>query len=133
MGDILRAIGEGLRAAALWELNGWLALLYTAGGHVLALLTAAAYAALLWLTPPGRRHASPARDQLSGQRPWLLAVVCMFASCWKAVRRVGLNPCKSGVLRLWLRRAARCVIPRLPRMRPKVIGRAIALSTPSMG
>ena len=74
MGDILRTIGEGLRAAALWELNGWLALLYTAGGPVLALLTAAAYAALLWLTPPGRRHANAARDQLSGQRPWLLAV-----------------------------------------------------------
>ncbi len=74
MTNVLHAIGEALRSAALWEVNCWLALGYTAWAHVLALLAAAAYAALLWLTPPGRRHAHALRDQLSGQRPWLLAV-----------------------------------------------------------
>jgi hypothetical protein len=74
MDNILHTIGEALRAAAIWEVNGILVLAYTAIRYLAALITAGALAALLWWTPPSRRSAQPVRDQLSGQRPWLLAV-----------------------------------------------------------
>jgi len=70
----IQTLREGLRAAAIWELNGLLALLYTAWAHVAALSAAGAWAALLWWTPPGRRRQTALGEQFSGQRPWLLAV-----------------------------------------------------------
>ena len=69
MDAIITTIGEALRAAAIWELNGVLGLAYTAWRHLPALIAAGAFAALLWLTPAGRN-----RPQFSGQRPWLLGV-----------------------------------------------------------
>ncbi|HSN73613.1 MAG TPA: hypothetical protein VL334_00825 [Anaerolineae bacterium] len=82
MDAIIRAIGDALRTGAIWELNGCLALLYTAWAHLAALVVAGAWAALLWWTPPGQRRANPGPDQLSGQRPWLLgiAVVVILAA-----------------------------------------------------
>ena len=55
MYDIITALGDALRTLATWELNGLLALLYTAWEHLAALVTAGAFAGLLWWTPPGRR------------------------------------------------------------------------------
>jgi hypothetical protein len=74
MSDIITALGDALRTLATWELNGLLALLYTAWAHAAALSAAGAWAALLWWTPPGRRRQTALGDQFSGQRPWLLAV-----------------------------------------------------------
>jgi hypothetical protein len=73
----IHTLREGLRAAAIWELNGLLALLYTAWAHLPALIAAGAWAALLWWTPPGRRGQTALHDQFSGQRPWLLAVAAL--------------------------------------------------------
>ena len=77
MDAIIRAIGDALRTGAIWELNGCLALLYTAWAHLAALVVAGAWAALLWWTPPGQRRANPGPDQLSGQRPWLLGIAAV--------------------------------------------------------
>lgn len=74
MDDIIHALGAALRTAAIWELNGLLALLYTAWAHFAALVTAGAFASLLWWTPPGRRSAHLGREAFTGQRPWLLAI-----------------------------------------------------------
>lgn len=74
MDAFIHTLRETLRAVALWELNGLLALLYTAWAHAAALVAAGAWAALLWWTPPGRRRQTQLGDQFSGQRPWLLAV-----------------------------------------------------------
>ncbi len=74
MSEIITAIREALVAVGAWELNGLLALLYTAWEHLAALVTAGAFAALLWGTPPGRRVASPAREAFTGQRPWVLGI-----------------------------------------------------------
>jgi len=74
MSDIITALGDALRTLATWELNGLLALLYTAWEHLAALVTAGAFAGLLWWTPPGRRSASPAREAFTGQRPWVLGI-----------------------------------------------------------
>ena len=74
MDAIITAIREALVAFGAWELNGLLAIVYTAWEHAAALVAAGAYAALLFWTPPGRRSAQPVRDQLSGQRPWLLGI-----------------------------------------------------------
>jgi hypothetical protein len=62
MDGIIHTIGEALRTLATWEFNGLLALLYTAWEHLAALVTAAAFAGLLWWTPPGRRSAQPGRE-----------------------------------------------------------------------
>lgn len=70
----MTTIIEALRAFFVWEINGLLAVIYVAWGHLPGLLTAGGFAALLFYTPPGRRTASPLRDQLSGQRPWLLGI-----------------------------------------------------------
>ena len=77
MDALIHTLREALRAAALWELNGLLALLYTAWAHLPALITAGAWAALLWWTPAGRRRQTALGDQFSGQRPWLLAVAAL--------------------------------------------------------
>lgn len=74
MDAIITAIRDALVALGVWELNGLLALLYTAWEHLAALVTAGAFAALLWWTPPGRRVASPAREAFTGQRPWVLGI-----------------------------------------------------------
>jgi hypothetical protein len=74
MDGIIHTLREALRAAAIWELNGLLALLYTAWVHLPALITAGAWAALLWWMPPGRRGQTVLHEQFSGQRSWLLAV-----------------------------------------------------------
>ncbi|OQA41260.1 MAG: hypothetical protein BWY52_02628 [Chloroflexi bacterium ADurb.Bin325] len=76
MNDIIIALRDALRTALIWELNGLLALVYTAWAHLAALATAGAYTALLFWTPPGRRSAHAVQDQLSGQRPWLLGIGC---------------------------------------------------------
>ena len=67
MSDFLNTLGAALRAAAIYELNGLLALLYGAWAGLAGLVAAAGCLALLWWTPPGRT-----RQPLSGQRPWLL-------------------------------------------------------------
>ncbi len=77
MDAFTHTLREALRAAALWELNGMLALVYTAWAHLAALITAGAWAALLWWTPAGRRQQTTLNDQFSGQRPWLLAVAAL--------------------------------------------------------
>jgi hypothetical protein len=87
MDGIIHTLREALRAAAIWELNGLLALLYTAWAHLPALITAGAWAALLWprlvvpqrgpWSPPGRRGQTVLHEQFSGQRPWLLAVAVL--------------------------------------------------------
>lgn len=74
MDAIIHATGSALRTAATWELNGLLALLYTAWENIAALVTAGAFAGLLWWTPPGRRPAQSGREAFTGQRPWLLAI-----------------------------------------------------------
>lgn len=74
MDAIIHATGNALRTAATWELNGLLALLYTAWEHIVALVTAGAFASLLWWTPPERRSVQPGREAFTGQRPWLLAI-----------------------------------------------------------
>lgn len=67
MGDVLQALGQALRTVAIWELNGLLALLYAAWAHLAGLLTAGAWAALLWWGRGGPRGRTP-----SGERAWLL-------------------------------------------------------------
>ncbi len=79
MNDIITTISDALRAAAIWELNGWLALLYTAWLQLAALITAAACAGLLWWQPSG--HPAP----VAAQRPWLggvaaLAILAAFVA-----------------------------------------------------
>jgi hypothetical protein len=74
MDHIITAIRDALVAFGIWELNGLLSLLYTAWEHLTALVTAAAFAGLLWWTPPGRRSASPGREAFTGQRPWVLGI-----------------------------------------------------------
>ncbi len=74
MDAFITALRAALVDFGTWELNGLLAILYTAWEHAAALAAAGALAALLFWTPPGRRSASPVRDQLSGQRPWLLGI-----------------------------------------------------------
>jgi hypothetical protein len=71
---IIHALGDALRTVATWELNGLLALLYTAWEHCAALVTAGAFAGLLWWTPAGRRSASSGRAAFTGQRPWVLGI-----------------------------------------------------------
>lgn len=73
MDAIIHTITEALRAVALWGANGFLALVYTAWTHLPVLITAGAAAALLWLTPQGRR-----RPQFSGQRPWLFGIAVLL-------------------------------------------------------
>lgn len=68
MNDIIIALGDTLRAALIWELNGLLALLYAAWGHGALLVTAGACGWLLWGLPEGGREAG------ASQRPWLLGV-----------------------------------------------------------
>ena len=77
MDAFIHTLREALRATAIWELNGLLALLYTAWAHVAALIAASAWVALLWWTPPGRRGQTVLHDQFSGQRSWLLAVAAL--------------------------------------------------------
>ncbi len=74
MDAFIHALGQALRSAAIWELNGLLALLYTAWAHLAALVTAAAFAGLLWWTTPGRRTPHPGREAFTGQRPWVLGI-----------------------------------------------------------
>ena len=74
MSEIITALGDALRTVATWELNGLLALLYTAWEHFAALVTAGAFAAMLWWTPPGRRSNRPGREAFTGQRPWVLGI-----------------------------------------------------------
>lgn len=83
MDHFITALRDALIAFGAWELNGLLAIVYTVWEHVAAPVAAAAYGALLFWTPPGRRPqapglglgpAHPGRDQLSGQRPWLLGI-----------------------------------------------------------
>lgn len=74
MDSFIGSLRDALLALGTWELNGLLALLYTAWQHGAALAAAGAFAALLFWTPPGRRSTHAVRDQLSGQRPWLLAI-----------------------------------------------------------
>jgi len=74
MDAIITALRDALLAFGAWELNGLLAILYTAWEHGAALMAAGAFAALLFWTPPGRQSAYPVRDQLSGQRPGLLGI-----------------------------------------------------------
>lgn len=68
MNDTITAIGDALRAALTWELNGLLVLLYVAWAHVALLVTAAACGWLLWGLPEGRRETG------ASQWPWLLGV-----------------------------------------------------------
>ena len=68
MSDVIGALGEALRTALIWQLNGFLALLYTTFSYLAALLTAAACFVLLWWQPDG--HPAP----VAQQRPWLLSV-----------------------------------------------------------
>ena len=75
MDAVIHTLTEALRAVALWGANGCLALLYTAWAHLPALITAGASAALLWLTPQGRR-----RPPFSGQRPWLFGIALLVIS-----------------------------------------------------
>ena len=83
MDAIITALRDALLAFGAWELNGLLAILYTAWEHGAALMAAGAFAALLFWTPPGRQSAYPVRDQLSGQRPGLLGigVAVVLAAC----------------------------------------------------
>ena len=77
MNDTITAIGEALRTALTWELNGLLALLYVAWEHVALLVTAAACGWLLWGLPEGRRETG------ASQRPWLLGtgvLACLAAA-----------------------------------------------------
>jgi hypothetical protein len=74
MDHIVTTLGETLRTLATWELNGLFALLYTAWGRLAALVTAGAFAGLLWWTPPGRRPIQPGREAFTGQRPWVLGI-----------------------------------------------------------
>jgi hypothetical protein len=74
MDAIITGLRNALVAFGTWELNGLLAILYTAWEHGAALMAAGAFAVLLFWTPPGRRSAHQVRDQLSGQRPSLLGI-----------------------------------------------------------
>ncbi len=77
MNDTITAIGDALRAALTWELNGLLVLIYTAWAHVALLVTAAACGWLLWGLPEGRRETG------ASQRPWLLGtgvLACLAAA-----------------------------------------------------
>ena len=60
MDDIIHALGDALRTLATWELNGLLALLYTAWEHLAALVTAAAFAGLALVDAAGA----------AGRQPW---------------------------------------------------------------
>ena len=55
---------NALVAFGTWELNGLLAILYTAWERGAALMAAGAFAVLLFWTPPGRRSAHPVRARL---------------------------------------------------------------------
>ena len=84
MESIIDTGREALRTAAMWELNGLLALLYTAWAHLPALIAAGAWLALLWprvgeagRMPSERPGQAVWTGQFSGQRPWLLAVAAL--------------------------------------------------------
>ena len=92
MDAFITALRVALVAFGTWELNGLLAILYTAWEHAAALAAAGAFAAMLFWTPPGRQSASAVRDQISGQRPWLLGsglVVILAAFLAPAMRYGG--------------------------------------------
>ncbi len=75
MDAIITGLRDALVAFGTWELNGLLAILYTAWEHGAALLAAGAFAILLFWTPPGRRawecgddHASAVAHRRSCSR-----------------------------------------------------------------
>jgi len=66
MGSMITRLLDVLRLALIWEVNGWLALVYVAWEHAAGLVTAVACGGLLWSAGQG--------VELAGQRPWLIGI-----------------------------------------------------------